>query len=316
MGKKILVRAMLGLVLAVAAGTSYANSQDEVDKQISKLIGDAVSARVSSKVLDSAFTQSGSAKTEPNNVWASYTRINVDFSTAGAAAGTPNSFHTNAYVAGYDRDLTDNLVAGAAVSYSSTDNSGGTSWGIQPYLSYLFSNSVFGIIKGGYTRSDFDSNVAFPGGSQISNSKTDSYSWGVSLNGLYKAGDWAAKGRVEVGSSRSDTSTTSVLSCTPAILNFCPSTSATSSSSGSTSYIGDGELDYYFSQGFYGFAGVQLSDTNKSNSYASYGRIGLEKEISKGAAISAKYEGKINDNQPSGTNFKVNTFTIAIRARF
>ena len=88
------------------------------------------------------------------------------------------------------------------------------------------------------------------------------------------------------------------------------------SKSSATSYLGDGEVGYFFVPGLYGFAGLQLGDSNKSDSYAAYARLGIEKELDKNSAISFRYESKVDDNMPGGSNFKVNIWTLAGRFRF
>ena len=44
-------------------------------------------------------------------------------------------------------------------------------------------------------------------------------------------------------------------------------------------------------------------------------RIGIESQINKNAAVSFKYERKVDDNVP-GAGFDVDSFTVALRIRF
>lgn len=121
----------------------------------------------------------------------------------------------------------------------------------------------------------------------------------ASLNGVHNFDKIYAQWRAEIGFADSDVHSGGV-----------------HTSSSTTNYVGDGELGYRFGDGLKGFVGLQLSDTNRPDSYFAFARIGLEKELSKDAAISAKYEGKVDDGLPKGANMSINTFTIAARMRF
>lgn len=278
MGKSILLmRFGLAAILAMCSGAAFSQgAQEEVDKQISKLIGDAISSRISSSIV----SESGSAMpAERNNIWGSYSRIGVDFDV--------DKTRTNAYVFGYDRDVSNNLVLGLSLSATDTNLGDGKSTGISPYLAYKFTKSVFAIATYNYTSFDFD------GGDGNSNSL------GASLNVVQRSGDFLFKGRAQIAASESK-------------VNFGGDTSRSSA----TSYLGDAEAGYFFAPGWYGYAGLQLGDSNRDNSYATYARLGIEKEFGKNSAVSLRYEAKVDDNVPGGTNFKVNIWTLAGRFRF
>ncbi len=303
---KKLATAVTATFLAVFSCTVFAqNVQEEVNKQIAKLIGDAISSRVSARALDAAAGRPGAAGAEKNALWGSYTRINADFSGGAGGAGISSDTSTNAYVAGYDRELTNNLIFGASVNYADTSGSSLTttpavpaippffagipatttvtnndshSKGISPYLTYLFTPNVFGILRLNYTD--------FSGG--------ESYGAAISINGVHRAGDFVARGRLELGSTHSK---------------------AAGTTSNATNYSGDAEAGYFFTPAVYGHVGLQLSDSNQSNSYAAYARVGIEAQINKSSAVSLKYERKVDDNATFG-NFKVDSVTLAFRLRF
>lgn len=264
--------AVLATLLA-ASGMAWADTQEEVNKQVAKLIGDAISART-------AATSEASAAQLPNNIWGSYSRLRVD--PEGAS-----SVGTDIGTVGYDRDLSKDWILGVALSYNNSNRMNADGWSVSPYAAYRFNQTIFGVVRLGY--SEFDAR----------GSSGDSTSVAASLNGVHRFGNWYGQWRAEVGFSDTDTSAAGVHSSTSA-----------------TSYIGDGELGYHFGSGFKGFAGLQLSDTNRKDSYNAFFRVGVEKELSKDAAISARYERKVDDDLPSNGGVKVDVFTIAARVRF
>ena len=287
--KKNSIFVALAATAAFLAGASSAafaqNAQEEVNKQIAKLIGDAISNRVSAKALDAA--GQGPASAEKNALWGSYTRLNVDFS----AFGFTGDSRSNMYVAGYDRDVTANFIAGVAVNYVDSSFSGAGfsadahSKGLSPYLTYLFTKNIFGMLR-------LDYNESSGGGATI-----ESYGAAASINGVYRSGDLVGRGRLEVGTTKSNS----------AALGGTQST---------TIFAGDGELGYYLTPTLYGHVGLQLSESDSPNSYQASARIGIESNINRTTAVSLKYEKKIDDNLPSGINIKINSFTLALRLRF
>ena len=283
---KALAITTVAAFLATASSVAFAqNAQEEVNKQIAKLIGDAISNRVSTKALDAV--GQGAANAEKNALWGSYTRLRVDFSGAGFNGDS----RSNAYVAGYDRDVTENFIAGVAVNYVDSGGSIGAfsidahSQGISPYLTYLFTKNIFGIVR-------LDYNESSGGGFRI-----ESYGAAASINGVYRSGDLVGKGRLELGTNRSDAG-------------------ALGGKQNTTLYSGDGELGYYFTPTVYGHVGLQLSETDSPNSYQASARAGVETKIGKNMAVSLKYEKKVDDNLPSGVNIKVDSLTVALRVRF
>lgn len=256
------------------SGSAWADAQEEVNKQIAKLIGDAVSSRIAVSVAPSAQGQL------PNNVWASYSRLTVD-------PDGSSSIGTDIGVVGYDREYSKDWVFGAALSYNNSNKFDADGWSIEPYAAYRINKEFFVVARAGYAEFDFD------GGSG------DATGVAFSLNGIHNFDKVYGQWRAEIGFSESDTQVGGI-----------------NSSSSQTSYTGDGELGYRFGDGLKGFVGLQLSDTNRKDSYFAYARIGLEKEIGRDAAISAKYERMVDDDLPSGVGMSVDTFTIAARLRF
>ena len=283
---KLVVTALAAFMAAGASSGAFAqNTQDEVNKQIAKLIGDAISNRVSARALEAAPGQKSSG--ELNALWGTYTRLNIDF--------TGGDVRTNVFVGGYDRDVTQNFIAGVSVNYA--DSSGtffvpptvftfdSHSKGISPYLSYMFTKNIFGTLKADYSESS--------GGG----TRTESYGIGAELGGVYRTGDLVAKGRLGIGTSRSDSG-------------------GIGGKQSTTSYSGDGELGYYFTPAVYGLVGLQLSESDSPNSYQASARIGISANVSRTATLSATYERKVDDNAPAGVDFKVNSFTVGLRVRF
>lgn len=267
---------ILGLTAAalLASGGVWADTQEEVNKQVAKLIGDAVSTRVSASVEQSQ------AAPLPNNAWGSYSRLNIDPKDS-------SNIGTDITVLGYDRDLGQNWIAGVAVSYDHTGDINSHGWGVSPYVAYRFSKSYFAVVRADFT------NFGAPG--------VDGHSSGgaASFNGAHQFGNLYGKWRVETGVTEADSRSGGVSSTTSA-----------------TKYLGDAELGYHFGNGFHGFAGLQVSDTNRKDSYSTFARIGLEKQLAKDAAVSFKYETKVDDNLPSASRMDVDVFTIAARFRF
>ena len=286
--QKLLVTALTVFVAVGASSVTFAqNTQDEVNKQIAKLIGDAISSRVSARALDASAPGQKSSGTELNALWGTYTRLNIDF--------TGGDVRTNVFVGGYDRDVTQNFIAGASVNYA--DSSGtffvpptvftfdSHSKGISPYLSYMFTKNIFGTLKADYSESS--------GGG----TRTESYGIGAELGGVYRTGDLVAKGRLGIGTSRSDSG-------------------GIGGKQSTTNYSGDGELGYYFTPTVYGLVGLQLSESDSPNSYQASARVGISANVSRTATLSATYERKVDDNAPAGVDFKVNSFTVGLRVRF
>lgn len=290
--KKFVKKALAASVAAVTSlgtGAVWATAQDEVDKQVAKLLGDAVAKRVASAVI--AEQTAGAAAGGLNNVYASYGRNTVGFN----AGGVNSTSNTDILVGGYDRNLTDKLVLGAAVNGSRTSTSNNTGVaaagfsgsGIQPYAAYVFTKNFFVIGKLTYGEgSGGGTSVNFNGG-------------GISLNGLGRWDNFVLKGRAEVNGSRARSTTAGL-----------------TTNSNSTSTALDGEAGYFFQPNLYGFVGYQATNASTANSRSDYARIGLEYSINKDAAVSVSYEGKVGDNQPTGTSFSANTWTIAGRIRF
>lgn len=285
--KKLLVVAMATMA-TLGTGAAWGTAQDEVDKQVAKLLADAVSRRVASTLVQA---QSGTVSSEANNAYGSYSRNNIGFS----AAGTTTNSKTDLGIGGYDRALTKDWILGAAVNGSRTSSSSSTgvaiagfsATGITPYASYIVNNNFYLTGKLGFNRGS------------TTGTTTSASSVGLSFNGVGKWDNLVLKGRLELTGQRADSSTAGV-------------TTRTNSSSSAL----DGEAGYYFQPNLYGYIGAQFSTSNQPNSAASYARLGLEYNVNKYAAIGTSYEGKVKDNQPTGTSFSSNTWSIYGRIAF
>lgn len=285
--KKIVVLAIASLS-TVGSGAVWATAQDEVDKQVAKLLADAVARRVASTLVEA---QGGATASEVNNAYGSYGRNNIGFT----AAGTTTNSKTDIGVGGYDRALTKDWLLGAAVNGSRTSSSSSTgvavagfsSTGISPYVSYIVNNNFYITGKLGYTSGS------------TTGTTVKSNSAGVSFNGIGKWTNFVLKGRLELTGARSDSTTAGL-------------TTRTNSSSNAV----DVEAGYFFQPNLYGYLGTQFTSSNQPNSAASYARVGLEYNVNKVASIGTSYEGKVRDNQPSGTSFSSNTWSIYGRIAF
>lgn len=275
--KRIAIISIVGALLA-SSNSAFAQSQDEVNKQIAKLIGEAISARVATSI-----EAKGPGKKAQNSVYGSYSFIDTEFS------GTNSD--TDLYLLGYDRDITSKIVIGAALNHSRTDlnqnASDFKSTGIDPYLTYLFNENIFAIFRIGYSVGD--------GAGIDINTK----SIAASLNGVHKLNDNIySQWRLEVSDSETEIKA----------FGFTTKSSA-------LNYLGDVELGYRASNGFKAFIGTNVSISNSSDSYSADVKAGIEKELSRDAAIQLKYSRSFDDNI-SGANLKQQTFTIAARLRF
>lgn len=269
--RKLMVKLVALACCGAVSGVAMADTQEEIDKQISNMIGNAISSRIAVTAPKAA------SAALANGAYGGIVNVDVKF------GGTNTS--TNAYYAGVDHNFSKELVGGAALFYSAPNNSRTT--GISPYLAYLLNENLYLMGKLNYA----DTN----GGG----SSTDTLGTDVSINGLLKSGNLLAKGGLGIGGSSSETNTAG----------------ATTKSS-VTLYSANGELGYTFAPTWQAVAGLNLNSTNKDNSYSATASIGLEKEISKDAAIAFKYSTNVDDNQPTGTTVKVNVYTLSARFRF
>jgi hypothetical protein len=268
---------VLGLVGGViGSGSVFADTQEEVNKQISKLIGDAVSSRVSSSAA-------GAAAPLPNNVWGTYSNLGIDADGMG--------IHSDIAVVGYDREISRNITIGAAFSYSNTPRLNADGWSIAPYIAYRFDGPLFAVVRANY--SDGSSNDS----STHTRFKGDGLA--ASLNGIHNFDKLYLQWRGEIAGVESTAHS-----------------AGTSTHSSSTLYTADGEVGHRYDNGLKVFAGLQLGTSNEKDSYAAYARVGIEKALGKEGSINAKYETKVDDNLPHGTNFRVDTISIGAQLRF
>lgn len=275
--KKIIGLAIVSTLLASVSARAD-QEQDEVNKQIAKLIGDAISTRVAA---DAAPESNGKP---PNSAYGDYSHIGVHVSGF--------SSNTNLILGGYDREITPNLVLGAAVTYNHTGSSNVDAWSITPYAAYRFNESFFAIGRIGYSETNGD------------NFDSHATSVAASINGVHDFGSAYVQGRLEIGGNESRTKTSS------------PFFGNSSTSNRTTTYTGDAEVGYHFEEGLKGFAGLQLQSSDEKNSYEAFARVGLEKEFNKTAAVGIKYETNVDDNLPSNTNLRINVFSINGRILF
>ena len=310
MNKKSL--AAIGAIISIGALPGFAhaqNVQEEVDKQISKAIGDAINARVTAQVVTAA--------SAPNNLWGSVGGMKIDSTSPGAAF----DLTIPTILIGYDRDIRGKYMVGVSGSYFSTSGNLGIAnfdlkgYSVSPYFAYLFDKNFFGTVKlnVGYTNSSVTSSVTAGGFNTHTESDSDAlnYGLGVSLNGLYRPGNFLMKGRVGADYSGSSNYTTTSIETrnSSGTLVFYSYNSGTVSSS-STSYGLEGELGYFFASRSYGFAGVQLSGKSKDV----FASAGFEQGFGKASAISLKYGKKIAGDEPANT--KVNVQSLFLTARF
>jgi hypothetical protein len=218
-------------------------------------------------------------------------------------------------------DISDKLLVGASGSYSTTSGFDSRTWGVTPYLAYRFTKYIFGIASFDYVRSEDSFSQSFSDGglntTTKSDSTTNSYAARASLNGVYRAGNVLTRGRLELARSKSVSDTTSSFSCDPTLPpGFCQAGSEDSTTMWVTSYLGDGELGYFFAPRVYGFAGVQLGASNQDNSYFANVRVGLEAFVARSWALFAKYERRVDDDLPSSIDLDAYSWTVGARVRF
>ena len=272
--KKLFVLGVVGAL--IGSGSAFADTQEEVNKQISKLIGDAVSSRVSTSAA-------GVAAPLPNNVWGTYSNLGINADGMG--------IHSDIAVVGYDREINSNITVGAAFSASRTAKFNADGWSIAPYLAYRFNGPLFAVVRANYsdgTSSDSGTHTHFTGDGLA-----------ASLNGVHTFDKVYLQWRGEIAGVESKASS-----------------AGTSTHSSSTLYTADGEVGHRYDNGLKIFAGLQLGTSNQPDSYAAYARIGLEKALGKEGSINAKYETKVDDNLPHGTNFRVDTISVGAQLRF
>jgi hypothetical protein len=305
----------VGTALAIGSvpGLAHAqNAQEEVDKQVAKLIGDAISSRVAARAAEDAGA-------EKNSLWGSYTRLKVDLP---AFPGTPAiDSKSDVGIVGYDREISQQWLAGVSASYSDTSGFDSNSWSVSPYLAYRFTPALFAIGSLTYGRSEFSTSTPTGLGS-VATTSGDTEAWGaaLSLNGLYRSNNWLAKGRAEVSWTRSESDTGTFVPASTFTLPFggaivVPAFATTSSSTDHTTRGSlDGEVGYLFGPGWYGYGGLQASVTDSSDSYQLFGRLGLEYRFAKTASFGVKYEQKIDDN--ANFDIDVYSFTAVLRVAF
>lgn len=271
-------RLLIKLVALACLGTVSAAAMADAQEEVDKQISNMISGAVSARV-GSALEAPATATKLNNGGYGGITNVQVK------GSGFSN-VSSNAYLAGVDHNFTKDLIGGAALDYYTLP--GGSITGINPYVAYVLNDNLFLVGKLGYASGNIGSN---------SDMNTSAAS--VSINALHKAGNLLVKGGLEFGGVRSETNA-----------NGMRSTSRMSTT------LAEGELGYFFMPDLKGFVGLTLNTTNQANSYSADMAIGLEKEIGKDAAIAFKYGTQVDSDQPSGTNIKVNVYSISARFRF
>jgi hypothetical protein len=289
MNNKLLSGVVAG-VLALSSSAAFATAQDEVDKQVAKMLADAITKRVAATVVAKPTAAVG-AQVEPNSAYGSYSNLRSGFTTAALKTDS----RTNIFIGGYDRSLSDKLILGAAANGGDTSNTLSTGvaspdsnfTGIQPYLAYIFTENFFVIANAGFSRFS------------TTGTDGDTTSYGLSLNAAKRFEDFVLKGRLEGGGSRGSFTTAGV-----------------TTSSSTTQHKGDIEAGFFFAPTLYGYVGYQATGTNKANSNTNYARIGLEHNVNKNAAVALGYESMVNDSLPAGTSMTAKTWTLSARIKF
>ena len=166
--------------LLISTSVRAQDAQKEVDKQIAKLIGDAVSARVAAQTVAIADALKTAERPNENNAWASYSSIHIDIPDVP-------STRTATYLVGYDRTFNPKTIGGISFATADTSGSDIKYWSTSPYLAYTFTDSLFTILKGTYAESKFNGK------------KTHAYGVDVSLNGINRYGNLISKWRAGIG---------------------------------------------------------------------------------------------------------------------
>lgn len=175
--RKLLVKLVALACCGAVSGVAMATTQEEINKQVSNMIGSAIGKRVATIEPKAAVKDFGG--------YGGLVNVSVEFQ------GT--RVNADAFYGGADTNLTKDLIGGSSLWYASY--TGTNSYGINPYLAYLLNSNFF--ILGKLDLSDTNS----PG------SRDQSYGVDFSVNGFKKYGDLMAKAALGVGQHSSTTKT-------------------------------------------------------------------------------------------------------------
>jgi hypothetical protein len=304
MNKRILFRAV-AVVLTLGSSTAFAaagDPQDEVNKQVGKLLGDAISKRVAGKV-DEKTTPATVAGGDLNNIYGSLTNAPSKFTTATSTTDSK----TDIYLGGYDRSVNKDIAIGIAVatgkfrsdvSGAGAGNTQATFDAVRPYLSYLITDNFFVVGNTGV--------LSLTGKSPTAGFYATATQSTLSFNGLKRFGDILLKGNISRIVTEIDFSSTTAAGVT------------TRSKSNSNATGLDLEGGYFFNPSLYGFAGAttSTSDDANTNSNAVNARIGFDYQIDKKSSVGLSYDTQIGDNSAPGTTAKSYSLSLSARLRF
>lgn len=269
----------LALTLSVGSTSSWADqTQDEIDKQVAKIVADALSARVGATVA--AITSVAKEGPIPDNsAWGNYTRLRI----SGDSFPTSN---TNLYIVGYDRTLSRDWIAGVSAAVPDTEKSDTRSFTVTPYAGYIISPNLFAIFSPTYS----EARIKVAGTPTF---KTHSYGVSGSLNAQYQSGPLTVKGRAGLNWSESS------------------SNSQTEDITGGTLAV---DVSYAVGPSTRLFGGVQMPMSFSPSSVLSiFGSVGVEQMFTRNLSVSLSYDRKFADD--TGASSKTNVESIALVAR-
>lgn len=282
----------IATLLAAHIPDARADAQEEINKQIAKLTSDAISARLTGVAAAAAPGTPSAAKV--NNAWGSYTNLGVEFSAPNTPGGAST---TDIALLGYDRDVSKTTTLGVALNTANTRRASGDSWGISPYLAYRFSEHYFAIGRLNYSHGS-------------GSAKFDSYGLGASLNTLQPIGDFLLKGEAGLFFSHSKVRTPAFSS--PGV----PGIAASTRRDDTLGWNLTGDASYRFGSGWSGFIGLSANGADEAHTASLSGNVGIEKAFGTDGAVMLKYDTRLADDAPSGTDIEVRAVTLALRWRF
>ena len=304
--KNFLLPGLLASSMAVFSSLAFADAQEEVNKQIAKLISGAITERIGSSLVSTPTTAKRTGVEDPNNLWGSYTNTAVSFSGAGATTGLSTTSNTGIFLAGYDRDLGGGWMAGASATSFTMSTYNYRGWRVSPYAAYNFSDSLFAKA----TTSLGHGETGYSTTTSRFSAQSDMYGLGLALGTIHKWDAYVLKG--EAGVDASHTKMSTISTTVPGGV-----TTNRSIENGGSIWKLDGEASRTFGAGYNAFAGATWSRSKGANQpYSIHARAGLDKEIAKGSRVTFTYDTKVADNVSGGTKIKIDNYTISANYRF
>lgn len=280
--------------LAVAATSACAaGPQDEAKNQVSNLLGSAINSRIADKLQQ--------ADANKNLAWGGLTHLNVSANDAGDAF----KVSSNLAIAGYDREITKNIIIGASVNTfnlvhaNSFDflDSDYRAHGVSLYGAYILNETFF--LVADYSRIDWKLNDNEGGYAKLGVN-----TYGLSLNAQKKIDKFNLRGRL--GANHSE------------LMIHLVDRSAPSDETSwfyAEGYVADGQVSYDFTPSTFGFVGVMYGTAFKEHTDTAMARIGFETKLTKDLTLTGKYERLAYDNvQVSG--LKVDSYNVSARFSF